>query len=105
MLRARFVIRTPADWPAQERERAYGLPVSVMLAPDAASKAKMELGFIEFGTQPLWLWRRHLLLTVCGSLSAVVRPLFVTLARIAPSLEGFIKLIDANTTAWRKTLN
>jgi hypothetical protein len=35
---------------AQERERAYGLPVSVMLAPDAASKAKMELGFIEFGT-------------------------------------------------------
>ena len=38
-----------------ERERAEGLPVTVPVAKDENAKAKMELGFIDFGACRLWL--------------------------------------------------
>ena len=59
-------------------EKALGLPVSVMQAPDRAAKARMELSFINF----------------------VVRPLFKTLADSVPRLAFLLARIDANVAAW-----
>jgi hypothetical protein len=59
-------------------ERAAGLPVTVMLPDDRASKAKLELGFIEFA----------------------VRPLYFTLVGVFPELSGCLSLIDRNRSAW-----
>ncbi len=61
-----------------ERERAAGLPVTVMLAPDALAQAKMELGFIDY----------------------VVRPLYVQLAALLPDLGHCLALIDMNRARW-----
>ncbi len=60
------------------RERAQGLPVSVMLAPDPRSKARNELGFIK----------------------AVVAPLYCTLADVSPPLRACLARIDANCAQW-----
>ena len=59
-------------------ERAAGLPVSVMLSPDAPSKARNEIGFIK----------------------AVVAPLYRPLADVAPALHACLALIDANCAQW-----
>ena len=59
-------------------ERAAGLPVTVMLPDDRASKAKLELGFIEFA----------------------VRPLYFTLVGVFPELSSCLSLIDRNRSAW-----
>ena len=65
------------------RERAAGLPVTVMLAASAEAKAKLELGFLDF----------------------VVTPLFVTLASIVPRLGNrCLKLIALNKAAWTERL-
>jgi hypothetical protein len=62
-----------------DAERAAGLPVTVMLASDDAARARLEMGFIEF----------------------CVRPLYVTLAALAPRLGARCLLrIDANRAAW-----
>ena len=67
-----------------EQERQAGLPVTVMLASDDVAKAKLELGFLEY----------------------VVRPLYVTLAAVAPRLgEKCLRLIDANKLAWQALIN
>ena len=67
-----------------EQERQAGLPVTVMLASDDVAKAKLELGFLEY----------------------VVRPLYVTLAAVAPRLgEKCLKLIDANKVAWQALIS
>jgi hypothetical protein len=59
-------------------ERAAGLPVTVMLADDPASKAKLELGFIDYA----------------------VHPLYAALVGIFPELSGCLSLIDRNRSAW-----
>ena len=65
------------------RERAAGLPVTVMLAASSEAKAKLELGFLDF----------------------VVTPLFVTLASIVPRLGNkCLKLIALNKAAWTERL-
>lgn len=51
-----------------ERERALGIPVSVMHAETQEGKCQMEIGFISF----------------------VVRPLFQTLAKVEPELGEFV---------------
>jgi hypothetical protein len=62
-----------------DAERAAGLPVTVMLAADDGARAKLEVGFIEF----------------------CVRPLYVTLAALAPKLGArCLTRIDANRAAW-----
>jgi class 3 adenylate cyclase len=67
-----------------EQERQAGLPVTVMLATDDVAKAKLELGFLEY----------------------VVRPLYVTLAAVAPRLgEKCLRLIDANKVAWQALIS
>jgi hypothetical protein len=61
------------------QERAQGLPVTVPLADGDAAKARMELGFIQF----------------------VVQPLYVTLERIAPAVGArCLRRIDANRQMW-----
>jgi hypothetical protein len=59
-------------------ERAAGLPVTVMLADDPASKAKLELGFIDYA----------------------VHPLYFTLTGVFPELSGCLQLIDRNRSYW-----
>ena len=60
-------------------EVGAGVAVTVMLARDDAAKAKMEIGFLDY----------------------VVRPLFVTLADVAPALGArCLRLIDRNKAAW-----
>ena len=59
-------------------ERALGLSVSVMLPSSAAAKARNELGFLR----------------------AVVKPLYATLAELAPPLRPCIARVDANERAW-----
>jgi hypothetical protein len=62
-----------------ERERAAGMPVTVMLASDDVAKAKLEIGFIDY----------------------VVRPLYATLARVSPGMGAYcLTRIDANRAAW-----
>ena len=66
-----------------ERERAEGLPVTVPVAKDENAKAKMELGFIDF----------------------VVRPLYLTLAIVAPGLgPRCLSLIECNRSAWAEII-
>lgn len=62
------------------KERALGLPVSVLVATGCEATAKMERGFIAF----------------------VVRPLYVTLSDIVPALAETLDLIDANSEAWEE---
>jgi hypothetical protein len=65
------------------RERAAGMPVTVMLATDDVAKAKLEVGFIDY----------------------VVHPLYATLARACPELgRRCLPLLDANRTAWAATM-
>jgi hypothetical protein len=53
---ARVTEELSAEFSRQaELERAAGLPVTVMLATDALSKAKMESGFISFAVRPLYV--------------------------------------------------
>ena len=67
-----------------ERERAEGLPVTVPVAKDENAKAKMELGFIDF----------------------VVRPLYLTLAIVAPGLgPRCLSLIECNRSAWAELIS
>ncbi len=61
-------------------ERAAGLPVSVMLAPDDVALATNEVGFI----------------------SAVVAPLYRTLVSAAPPLRACLTLIDQNKRMWEQ---
>lgn len=61
-----------------DAERAAGLPVTVLLAPDDLAKARMETSFI---------------LYVC-------RPLFEQLVAISPPLAFLLDAMDANVAAW-----
>lgn len=60
------------------QEKALGLPVSVMTAPDGVAKARGELSFIRY----------------------VVSPLYRVLVEIAPAVRPCLSLIDANVAAW-----
>jgi hypothetical protein len=61
------------------KERAAGMPVTVMLAADDVARGRMEASFIEY----------------------VVRPLYATLARVSPGMGSrCLALIDANRAAW-----
>jgi hypothetical protein len=64
-------------------EREASLPITVMQAVDDEQKSKMEIGFISF----------------------VVRPLYQTLAKIAPALGArCLELVDANKAAWAEVM-
>jgi hypothetical protein len=66
-----------------ERERAEGLPITVPVAKDENAKAKMELGFIDY----------------------VVRPLYLTLAIVAPGLgPRCLAAIESNRAAWAEII-
>jgi hypothetical protein len=66
-----------------ERERAEGLPVTVPVANDENSKSRMELGFIDY----------------------VVRPLYLTLAVVAPGLgPRCLAAIESNRAAWSELI-
>ena len=79
-LSERIAVELQREFEAQAaRERAAGLPVSVMLAATDEAKSKLELGFLEY----------------------VVQPLYVTLAAVVPRLgDKCLKLIAANKAAW-----
>ena len=78
-LSARATEALGREFAAQAKaERAAGLPVTVMLADDPASKAKLELGFIDYA----------------------VHPLYQSLVGIFPELSGCLNLIDRNRSAW-----
>jgi hypothetical protein len=65
-------------------ERAASLPVTVMLADTDSEKAKMECGFIDF----------------------VVKPLFVALVGVAPTLGArCLGLIKRNREAWSQLID
>lgn len=64
-------------------ENEAGLPVSVMTAYDELTKAKMELGFIDF----------------------VVRPLYDTLISISPQLNVCLEYIDSTREMWDQLLS
>ena len=59
-------------------EQEAGLPVSVMTAHDEVTKAKMELGFIDF----------------------VVNPLYEQMVKIVPELEITLALIKRSRMTW-----
>ena len=86
-----------------QRERAAGMPVTVMLADDDLGKAKLESGFLDYGPCPL-LTHAHLasqLLTIRSPFCAVVLPLYATLARACPQLgRRCLPLIETNRAAW-----
>ena len=63
-------------------EQAAGLPVSVMLSPTEVTRATNEVGFI----------------------TAVVSPLYKTLAELAPSLAVCLQLIEANRRTWEEVI-
>ena len=66
-----------------ERERAEGLPITVPVAKDENAKAKMEQGFIDY----------------------VVRPLYLTLAVVAPGLgPRCLAAIECNRAAWAEVI-
>jgi len=65
-----------------ELERVQGLPISVMIARDRVTQATNEVGFI----------------------SAVVSPLYTTLAALAPPLRCCLALVDANRVAWEQCI-
>lgn len=65
-----------------ELEAAAGLSVSVMLSPTEVTRATNEVGFI----------------------SAVVSPLFKTLAELAPPLGVCLTLIEANRRTWEEVI-
>jgi cAMP-specific phosphodiesterase 4 len=63
-------------------ETAAGLPVSVMLSQSEVTRATNEVGFI----------------------SAVVSPLYKTLAELAPPLGVCLTLIEANRRTWEEVI-
>jgi hypothetical protein len=82
-----------------ERERAEGLPVTVSVAKDENAKAKMELGFIDYGESTRVLRCERLLTRRFAC--AVVRPLYLTLAIVAPGLgPRCLAAIESNRSAW-----
>ena len=64
-------------------EARLGLPITVVVAENAAAKAKLELSFLRF----------------------VVSPLFACLARAVPRLHGLLGRVHANTDAWQRVLD
>lgn len=84
-----------------EEEAALGLPVSVVQAHDAASKARMELSFINVRAAAS-MSKALVLTSVSFSRVSqfVVRPLFKTLADSVPRLAFTLARIDANVAAW-----
>ena len=66
-----------------QRERERGLPVTVMVASDAHTKAKLEAGFID----------------------AVVRPTYDLLCLVAPQLEPSLQMMNDTREMWEHELN
>jgi hypothetical protein len=96
-----------------ELERAAGLPVTVMVAGDDTAKAKLELGFIDYGAlrsteRARHAWSAHAAaaaLTRHHPVRAVVRPLYVTLAVLAPGFGPHcLALIDKNRAMWNEVI-
>ena len=61
------------------RERAAGMPVTVMEASSDVSKAKLELGFLDY----------------------VCRPLFAKLGELEPTLRDCLARVDVNREMWQ----
>ena len=80
----RIAIDLGREFAAQaELEAAAGLPVSVMLSPSEVTRATNEVGFI----------------------SAVVSPLYKTLAELAPPLAVCMQLVEANRQTWEEVIS
>jgi hypothetical protein len=98
------------------KERAAGMPVTVMLASDDVARGRMEASFIEYvGACPVPTFPQNNACTAQKQThthhdadaadpvapSLLVRPLYATLARVSPGMGSrCLALIDANRAAW-----